>query len=296
MPQAYPFVRFKFIYFHYLMTLKKRTTHLFQPEYSLAIFNILVTITPSNQKCDRPAVGGQEQGKENIAMEQDTGTILVVEDEVLTRTKIRRALLKEGFKVTEAESGEDALDLMQQEPFKLIVLDIILPGMDGFEVCSRAREAAPEVAIIILSNLGGVEDRLRGLTLGADDYMVKPFSAEELVARTRAVLRRARGPEAKGECLEFRTLKIEFHSQRCFKAGRDLDLTPKEFRILSELCSSPGIPLSRETLAGRVWGKQHFGSDKSLDVYIRRLRQKVEDDPSDPALIRTVWGFGYVCE
>jgi DNA-binding response OmpR family regulator len=231
-----------------------------------------------------------------MVMELSTGTILVVEDETLTRTKIRRALLKEGFKVTEAESGEDALNLLQQEQFQLMVLDIILPGMDGFEVCSCVKAAAPGIGIIILSNLGGVQDRLRGLALGADDYMVKPFSPEELVARTRAVLRRFKEPEARGECLEFRSLKIEFHSQRCFKQGRDLDLTPKEFRILSELCSSPGVALSRETLSGRVWGKQHFGSGKSLDVYIRRLRQKVEDDPSDPTFIHTVWGFGYVCE
>lgn len=229
-------------------------------------------------------------------MEPFGGTILVVEDEALTRTKIKRVLTRHGFHVVEAATGEEAVRLLREQAFDLMVLDILLPGMDGFEVCAWVKDARPGLAIIMLTNLGAVTDRIRGLGLGADDYMVKPFSTEELVARAKAVLRRAKEGMGKGECLVFKNLKIEFHSQKCFKEGRDLDLTPKEFQLLSELCVHAGVPVSREALAERVWGKEHHGSGKNLDVYIRRLRQKVEDDPSDPSLIRTNWGFGYTCE
>lgn len=229
-------------------------------------------------------------------MEPFGGTILVVEDEALTRTKITRVLTRHGFQVVEAATGEEAVRLLREQVFDLMVLDILLPGMDGFEVCAWVKDAQPGLAIIMLTNLGTVTDRIRGLGLGADDYMVKPFSTEELVARAKAVLRRAKEATAKGECLVFKNLKIEFYSQKCYKEGRDLDLTPKEFQLLSELCAHAGVPVSREALAERVWGKEHHGSGKNLDVYIRRLRQKVEDDPSDPSLIRTNWGFGYTCE
>lgn len=222
------------------------------------------------------------------------GTVLVVEDEALARTKIIKSLVKNHFRVIEAHTGEQAMERFEGA-IDLVVLDILLPGLDGFEVCRRMRARTLNTPIIMLTTLGEIKDRLRGLDLGADDYMVKPFYPQELVARVRAVLRRSRDAAAKSVMLEFRDLKIDFHAQKCFKNGHDLDLTPKEFQLLDELCANRGTAVSRQALLNRIRGENRFGSDKSLDVYIGRLRQKIEDDPEEPTLIRTVRGFGYLC-
>jgi len=228
-----------------------------------------------------------------LSKEEAAGTVLVVEDESLTRAKILRALTRSHFRTLEAGTGEAALLLFETEAVDLIVLDIMLPGMDGFELCERLRGGGHQTPIIMLTNLADMKDRLRGLGLGADDYMVKPFHPEELVARVRAVLRRSKEVVA-DPSLTVGDLRIEFHSGKCLKRGQDLDLTPKEFQLLDELLAHRGEAVSRAALSARVWGENHHGSDKSLDVYVGRLRQKVEDNPEEPALIQTVRGFGYL--
>jgi DNA-binding response OmpR family regulator len=223
------------------------------------------------------------------------GTILVIEDDDPTLAKIMRTLVRSHFQALEARTGEEGLRLFETQEFDLIVLDILLPGMDGFEVCQSIRASRKPTPIIFLTTLGDTENLVRGLTMGADDYMVKPFKPEELVARIRTVLRRKQEVPAATH-LKLRDLDLEYHSQKCFKNGRELDLTPTEFHLLMELCSTPGQAVSRSALSNSVWGPSHHVSEKSLDVYIARLRQKVEDDPTDPSFIRTVRGFGYVCE
>ena len=230
-----------------------------------------------------------------LTLEHPEGTILVVEDEPLTRAKIVRALIKGNYQVVEAESGEQALASFRSVPVDLVVLDLLLPGMSGFEVCQCLRSGDGKTPIIMLTNLNEIQDRVRGLGMGADDYMVKPFYPEELVARVQAVLRRSKDLVPQDAVLEVGELKIEFHTQRAFKNGVDLELTHKEFQLLAELCASHGKPVSRATLLSRVWGENHFGSDKSLDVFVGRLRQKVETEPDNPTLIRTVRGHGYMC-
>lgn len=229
----------------------------------------------------RPASGG--------------GTILAVEDEPLTRTALRRTLTRSRFQVLEAGSGEEALALCGRHKIDLVLLDILLPGMDGFEVCRRIRSRWNPIAVLMLTQLGQRDEILRGLVAGADDYIVKPYDPAELVARINAVLRRTMVRSAPDTLLEVGDLVLDYRAQRCFKRGRTLNLTPKEFALLAALCDIHGQDVSRTTLARLVWGEHHYVSDKSLDVYIRRLRQKVEDDPDRPKLIRTVRGYGYVC-
>ncbi len=222
-------------------------------------------------------------------------TALVVEDEIVTRTKIVRTLTRGNFQVEEASTGEEALALLETRTFDLIILDLLLPGIDGFEVCKRIRESGKDRGVIMLTKLGDLKDVVRGLATGADDYIIKPFRPEELVARAKAVLRREREMIINASMVKFRNLRIEFQTQKCYKDSQDLNLTPKEFILLSQLCSNIGRPLSRAELVSHVWGENHHGSEKSLDVFIARLRRKVEDNPNEPSFIHTVRGFGYVC-
>jgi DNA-binding response OmpR family regulator len=223
-------------------------------------------------------------------------TLLVVEDEPLARTKLRWTLGRQQFETLEAGSGEEALELVQSHHIDLMVLDIVLPGMDGFEVCRRVRAAGKPTAIIMLTHLDAKADIIRGLMLGADDYIVKPFVPEELIARIKAVLRRAGSRAEADAAVTLRGFTIDHHTQRCLRGGKDLNLTPREFALLTTLCCSPGQAVSRSRLVSEVWGEGRFVSDKSLDVYLGRLRQKIEVDPGEPTLIRTVRGYGYVLE
>lgn len=240
-------------------------------------------------------LGVTSQPVQSESLDYQEPTVLVIEDEELTRIKIIRTLTRGQFRAIGARTGEEGLQLFESQGIDLVVLDILLPGMDGFEVCKVIRASGKGTPIIILSSLGDTKNLVRGLELGADDYMPKPFAPDELVARVRTVLRRKEQFTLGASHLVFRNLKIDYHSQKCFKDGRELDLTPTEFHLLTELCASPGKPMSRSTLSSRVWGARHHVTAKSLDVYIGRLRQKVEDDPADPSLIQTVRGFGYVC-
>lgn len=220
--------------------------------------------------------------------------ILIVEDESSIRKFININLSINGFTVLEAESGETALEMINSYNPGIVVLDIMLPGMDGFEVCQRIRETRPHIIIIMLTARGQDMDKIMGLGLGADDYMVKPFNPLELVARIKAILRRSYAPSLQSkDCVRFGSLEIDNKSQKFYKDSREIDLTPTEFSIVKAFMNNPGKAFSRDELLNTIWGQDYFGDIKTVDVHIRRLREKIEDNPSSPSFIETVWGFGY---
>lgn len=221
--------------------------------------------------------------------------VMVVEDEPVVRVSIRAALLKDGFRVIEAESGEEALGLFDLAPPQVVLLDIGLPGLDGFEVCKQIREKRADTAILMLTARGDATDKITGLELGADDYLVKPFNPGELVARIRAVLRRSALRPAVEEPLVFGDLRLDFQTQKAFKGGLDVNLTPREFTLLAALLRNPGKVMSRERLGKEVWGTTRRGNARALDVFVCKLREKIEDDPGRPLYVKTAWGAGYVC-
>lgn len=225
--------------------------------------------------------------------EQETG-ILLVEDEGSIRKFIGINMIRAGFKVFEAGSGEEALQMLPDCNPAVVVLDVMLPGMDGFEVCQKIRDIREDIAIIMLTAKAQDMDKIMGLELGADDYMVKPFNPQELVARIRAILRRAdRYGNSEDESILFRNLKLDLRSQRLYKDGREMDLTPREYGLLKVFMNHRGTALSRDELLDMVWGTDYFGDVKTVDVHVRRLREKIEDNPSMPEFIETVWGYGY---
>ncbi len=222
--------------------------------------------------------------------------VLAVDDEPRYLEIIRFNLESAGYEVVSAASGEEALDLGAAEEPDLIVLDVMRPGLDGFEVCRRVRERSSR-PIIMLTAKGAEEDKVRGLRLGADDYVTKPFSAQELLARVEAVLRRARVPEG-GErqpaTVALGDLRIDRQAKQVTLAGREVRLSPTEYRLLVCLADRPGVVLSRDELLTQVWGKAYKGEDEILRVTLWRLRQKLADDPSAPRYIVTRPGLGYM--
>ncbi|MBK9796373.1 MAG: response regulator transcription factor [Holophagaceae bacterium] len=222
--------------------------------------------------------------------------VLVVEDEPLARLSIRTALTREGFSVLEAESGEESLVHFDRVPSPdVVILDIGLPGLDGFQVCQRIRSKREDTAILMLTARADPSDKITGLTLGADDYIVKPFNPGELVARIRAVLRRSAQRTPSLEPLDFGELHLDVQTQKAFKGGVDVNLSPREFALLAALIRHSGQVMSRDQLGREVWGETRNGSARALDVFVCKLRDKIEDDPSNPTCIRTVRGMGYVC-
>lgn len=220
--------------------------------------------------------------------------ILICEDESSIRKFININLCISGFAVIEAESGEAALEMIGVHNPMIVVLDVMLPGIDGFEVCQRIRESRPEIIIIMLTARGQDMDKIMGLGLGADDYMVKPFNPLELVARIKAILRRSNNPSLQPkDRVKFGVLEIDKKSQKFYKDSREIDLTPTEFAIINIFMNNPGKAFSRDELLNAIWGQDYFGDVKTVDVHIRRLREKIEDNPSSPSYIETVWGFGY---
>jgi DNA-binding response OmpR family regulator len=219
----------------------------------------------------------------------------VVEDEPLARRTIHAALAKDGFKVVEAETGEEALDLFHQTSPHVVILDIGLPGLNGFEVCRKIREVREDTAILMLTARSDAQDKINGLALGADDYLVKPFNPGELVARIRAVLRRTALQRPKDETLEFGDLRLDVQSQKTYKGGVDVNLSPREFALLAALVRRPGQVMSREQLGREIWGVAHHENPRALDVFVCKLRDKIEDDPACPRYVRTARGAGYVC-
>ena len=218
-----------------------------------------------------------------------TLSVLLVEDDEHIRQALGLALDDEGFTVTDAVSGEDALALLETATFDVVLLDLMLPGVDGLEVC-RTLRAQGDLPIIIVTARTDASDVIAGLEAGADDYVTKPLVASVLAARIRALLRRTGRHD---ELLRLGELEIRPQTSAVLRAGEEVHLTRTEFRLLVELASADGRVVSREQLLQRVWGYDYFGDTRLLDVHIRRLRRKVEPDPDDPVLILTVRGVGY---
>jgi len=222
--------------------------------------------------------------------------VLVVEDDPSVRDVVRRYLERDGHRVSLAYDGEGALRAAD-DSVDLVVLDVMLPGMDGLQVCQRLRDGAsgrPDVPVIMLTALGEEDDRIAGLSLGADDYVTKPFSPRELSLRVTSVLRRAtNGAERSGpKALRDGDLLVDLPSRRVTLRGEELALTLREFDLLTFLLAHSGEVFSRADLLGRVWGWS-FGDHSTVTVHVKRLRHKIEDDPSAPTRISTVYGLGY---
>lgn len=224
-------------------------------------------------------------------------SILIVEDEMAVARGLEYALQDEGFDVLIAETGQDALGLARTQDPDLILLDIRLPDISGFDVCRQLRQEGKRQPIMMLTALDEPVDKVLGLELGADDYVVKPYNLRELIARIRALLRRAYGELSKssqGETITFGDVVLDLEQLRVTRAGLAIYLTPTEFRLLRYLTSHPNRPVSRENLIEAVWGyDSDIGSDRTVDVHIRHLRQKLEPNPADPRWLVTVRGFGY---
>jgi DNA-binding response OmpR family regulator len=219
-------------------------------------------------------------------------TVLIVEDESVVREVVVKYLRREGFRTLEAADGDTACDLVEREQPDLVVLDLMLPRKDGLAVCRWIRSRS-EVPVIMLTARGEEADRIVGLELGADDYVTKPFSPRELAARVKTVLRRARRPELSDGRLVFDELEIDASTRDVLLSGNPLRLTAREFDLLWFLASHPRHVFSRDQLMDRVWGYDAAIDTGTVTVHMRRLRAKLEDDPSRPRRLETVWGVGY---
>jgi DNA-binding response OmpR family regulator len=219
-------------------------------------------------------------------------TVLVVDDEPIVREVVVSYLQREGYRTLEAEDGDRARELLESESPSLVVLDVMLPGTDGLELCRWIRGRS-ELPIIMLTARGEEADRIVGLELGADDYVTKPFSPRELAARVRTVLRRSRSEVSEAERLSFDELSIDARTHEVRKDGTELRLTAKEFDLLWFLARHPRQVFSRDQLMDRVWGYEAALDTGTVTVHVRRLREKIEDDPSQPRFLQTVWGVGY---
>lgn len=223
--------------------------------------------------------------------------VLIVDDEEHIIELITFNLELKGYEVDSASDGEEALQKFKKIKPDLILLDIMLPKINGIEVCRRIRESEelPDVAIIMLTARGMEKDKVEGLEVGADDYITKPFSIQELMARIKAVMRRwnTLPKEREFEHLEYGALQIDPQNYEVYKNGAKLDLTLKEFELLKLLAVNRGKVFSRNDLLDKVWGYEYFGESRTVDVHIRHLRKKIEDDDKDPRYIETVRGVGY---
>ena len=219
-------------------------------------------------------------------------TVLVVDDEPIVRDVIVRYLRRDGFATLEAGDGERARELIEAGDLSLVVLDVMLPGQDGLELCRWIRSRS-DLPVIMLTARGEEADRIVGLELGADDYVTKPFSPRELATRVRAVLRRSNGAPARPERLAFDDVTLDGASREVTKAGHAVALTAREFDLLWFLVSNPRRVFSRSHLMDRVWGHSTALDTGTVTVHVRRLREKLETDPAQPAHLQTVWGVGY---
>jgi two-component system response regulator RegX3 len=223
--------------------------------------------------------------------------ILIAEDEAAIRDFVVINLRRAGYDVTDVADGTAALEVFEEQEgrFDIVILDIMMPGVDGFEVCKQIRAKSSTIGIIMLSAKTQEMDKVNGLMLGADDYITKPFSPSELVARVDAIHRRVSlaSNQAAGDQIVSGPFVLNLKSRTLQKAGVDIDLTQVEFQIMELFLQNPNVALERQEILSAVWGEKYFGDVKIVDVNIRRLRMKVEDEPSAPKYITTVWGYGY---
>jgi DNA-binding response OmpR family regulator len=217
-------------------------------------------------------------------------TVLVVDDEPVVRDVVARYLRRDGYDTLEAADGEAAKGILETSDPSLVVLDVMLPGLDGLELCRWIRSTS-DTPVVLLTALGEEGDRIAGLELGADDYVTKPFSPRELVIRVGNILRRSRGSDA--ERYRFGSIELNVTTREVRKDGTPLKLTLKEFDLLHTFLANPRRVFTREELMDRVWGYRAALETGTLTVHIRRLREKLEEDPSEPQFLKTVWGVGY---
>ncbi len=225
--------------------------------------------------------------------------ILIVEDEVAIREFEAINLKRVGYTTVEAGSGEEALDIYDNdlEGFDIALLDVMMPGMDGFELCKELRKRSPSLGIIMLTAKSQEMDKISGLMIGADDYITKPFSPTELLARVDSLYRRVEmhsvKPATSSDEITLGKFVLNLRRRMLFKNGVNIELTQVEFQIMEYFFTYPDTALSRTDILRRVWGENYYGEEKIVDVNIRRLRMKIEDDPSNPRYLVTVWGMGY---
>ncbi len=224
--------------------------------------------------------------------------VLIVDDEKLIVKGIRFSLEQDGYEVECAYDGEEALKLAREGDFDIILLDIMLPKLTGLEVCQQIRETS-NVPIIMLTAKGDDMDKILGLDYGADDYITKPFNVLEVKARMKAILRRSRSekqiPESP-DVMVIGSLKLDRQNRRAYIDGREVNLTAKEFDVLELLATNPNKVYSRTDLLDLVWGREYPGDGRTVDVHVRRLREKIEKSPGEPRFVRTKWGVGYYFE
>lgn len=221
--------------------------------------------------------------------------VLVVDDEKLIVKGIRFSLLQDGMEVDCAYDGEEALNMAKANSYDMILLDVMLPKMDGFEVCQAIREFS-DVPIVMLTAKGDDMDKILGLEYGADDYITKPFNILEVKARIKAIMRRAspeRAPQVQSSVIEKGDIKLDCDSRRLFINDNEINLTAREFELLEILIKNENKVYSRESLLKIVWGEDYSGDVRTVDVHVRRLREKIEANPSEPKYVHTKWGVGY---
>lgn len=223
--------------------------------------------------------------------------VLVLEDEFSIRSFVTLNLTREGFEVVEASTGEEAIEIFENNrDIKMALLDVMLPGIDGFEVLKYLRKKSPDMGIIMLTARTSEVDKVEGLEYGADDYISKPFSPVELVARIKTLARRVVGasePKIEEAILVSGVFRVQINDRRFFKNGKEIEMTPKELEIMVLFMKNKGKSMSRDVILNAIWGKNYFGDLKVVDVNMRRIRKKIEEDPANPKYLKTVWGFGY---
>ena len=218
--------------------------------------------------------------------------ILIVEDEESIRGFLKINLKRNGYEVIEVDNGEDGIKIAINEKPAIVILDVMLPGIDGFNVCKRIREEEKNIGIIMLTAKSQDIDKITGLEYGADDYIVKPFNPMELLLRIKAILRRI-GDEEEKRTIEQGRFKIDTYAKKVFKSDKEIDLTPKEYSIIKLFLENPEKAFSRDELMDLIWGENYIADPKIVDVNIRRLRSKIESSSSKQGYIETIWGFGY---
>lgn len=223
--------------------------------------------------------------------------VLLLEDELGIRSFVKVNLKREGYTVIEAASGEEAIEKLQNHEVEIALLDVMLPGISGFDVCRYIREKYKNIRVIMVTAKGQEDDKITGLNYGADDYVVKPFSVKELIARVNAHKRRieddAQVVQRDDGLIEIEPFRLDLKGRSFKKNSDEIELTPTEFSIIKLLMSHKGEPLSRNEILDQVWGSDYVGDYKIVDVNVRRIRSKIEDEPSKPLHLKTVWGYGY---